>query len=137
MQHVMITEQLICVEEILKELPLHPCCGTLLWFAGIVRDRNRGQGVREIHYECYESMARQELEKIVSEVKSKWEIHQIAIAHRMGRLSVGEVSLIVVTSSPHRDAAFAAIRYVVDELKKRAPIWKKEIYETGDSQWLQ
>lgn len=82
-------------------------------------------------------MAKKEIEKIVQEAKEKCPVHQMAVAHRIGQLNAGETSLMVVATAPHREAAFAAIQYVIDQLKKRAPIWKKEIYETGEEEWLQ
>lgn len=111
----------------------HPCCGAVLWFLGIVRGESQKEApekkVQGIFYECYQPMARKELEKIIGETKERWPVHQIGVAHRVGFVAAGETSLIAAIFSPHRQEALSAISFFVDELKKRVPIWKKEIYE--------
>ncbi|OGQ05841.1 MAG: hypothetical protein A2W61_06640 [Deltaproteobacteria bacterium RIFCSPLOWO2_01_44_7] len=136
MNQIVITKEPICIVRLMEELSQHDCCGALVWFAGIVRNENDGKPVNQIYYECYEPMAKKELEKIVQEARQKWPIHQINITHHVGALPVGSVSLIVIATAPHRKEAFDAVQYVVDELKKRVPIWKKETYESGQEEWL-
>lgn len=137
MNSIAITKEPICIVRLLESLVHHSCCGALVWFSGIVRNKNDGKPVSQIYYECYEPMAKKELEKIVQEAGRKWPIHQMTIVHRVGPLSVGEISLIIIATAPHRKEAFDTVQYVVDQLKQRTPIWKKEFYETGDSEWLQ
>lgn len=133
MDPILITDKAVFVENLLEEMEKHPCCGAVLWFLGIVRGESQKEGpareIRGIFYECYLPMARKELEKIIGETKEKWPVHQIGVAHRTGVVAVGETSLIVTIFSPHRQEALSAISFFVDELKKRVPIWKKEIYE--------
>jgi molybdopterin synthase catalytic subunit len=103
-------------------------------FVGTVRAENRGREVIRLHYEAYEPMASKVLAKIAGEAQAQGAL-AVAVHHRTGDLSPGEVAVIVAVAAPHRDAAFAACRYVIDQLKARAPIWKKEIYHDGES-WL-
>lgn len=136
MNPILITQDCLNSEELKKILPLHPCCGALVQFEGIVRDHNEGQRVVGIEYECFWEMAERELEKILKEAKKRWSVHEVFIAHRIGRLAVKEVSLVLFVLSPHRREAFEASQYIIDELKKRVPIWKKEFYEDGKSDWI-
>lgn len=133
MDPILVTDKAVFVEDLLAEMEKHPCCGAGVWFLGIVREEFQKEApekkVRGIFYECHPPMAEKELGKIIGETKEKWPVHQIGVAHRIGYVAAGETSLIVVVFSPHRQEAFAAISFVVDELKKRVPIWKKEIYE--------
>lgn len=120
----------------MESLSKDPSNGALVWFSGIVREENDGKPVREIRYECYEPMAKRELETIAKETREKWPLHQIVIVHHVGTLPVGATSLVVVVTASHRKEAFEAVQYIVDQLKKRVPIWKKEVYETGEAKWL-
>ena len=129
MDPVFITTEPVTSEDLLFEMGEHPCCGARILFLGTVRKENDGKRVDAIFYECYGAMAKKELDTIIQEAKKSWEVHEIGIIHRVGKLSVGEASLIVAIFSPHRKAAFLAVDYVIDQLKKRAPIFKKEIYE--------
>ena len=136
MNLITITTDPIFVEDLLAEMETHLCCGAFVWFLGVVRDENEGSKVKEIYYECYEGMAKKELSKIAEEAKGQWGVHQIAIAHRIGSLPVGETSLIAVVSSPHRKEAFAALEQIIDRLKVSVPIWKKEIYAEENARWI-
>lgn len=111
--------------------------GAILTFAGTVRNRHRGRDVIAIDYHAYESMAARELEKLEREIESRWPEIRAAIVHRIGYLELGEASVLIAVSSPHRADGFDALRYAIDELKKRAPIWKKELYRDGGSVWLE
>jgi molybdopterin synthase catalytic subunit len=110
--------------------------GAALLFVGVVRDHNDGRPVGHLHYDAYAGMAEQVLEEIVAEAESMWSVGAIAVTHRIGRLEVGEASVAIAVASPHRAEAYEASRYVIEELKKRAPIWKREGYLDGDSEWL-
>ena len=110
--------------------------GAQVVFKGIVRDHNDGRRVRGLHYDCYDEMAEREINRIVSEVSEACDVGDITIIHRVGDLAVGETSLLVVVEAPHRRAAFEAAMQVVDEIKQRVPIWKKEKYDDEREQWL-
>ncbi len=104
-------------------------------FLGVVRDNARGRRVEYLTYEAYVTLARREMEKIANAVRERWAITRVAIVHRTGRLSVGEVSVAIAVSAPHRGAAFEAGRYAIDTLKQTVPIWKKEVWEGGEA-WI-
>lgn len=114
-------------------------CGALVTFRGVVRERSDdGRRVRGLAYEAHEAMARSEFERIASEARERFGPCEIAILHRTGDLRIGEVAVAVVVASVHRAAAFDACEYVIDELKRRAPIWKKEQYADGsEGVWKQ
>jgi molybdopterin synthase catalytic subunit len=113
-----------------------PACGGYVAFEGWVRDHNDGQRVRHLEYEAYEALALREAERIVAEAVVRFRIAHAACAHRVGDLAVGELAVWVGVSAAHRDEAFRACRYIIDEIKQRLPIWKKEHYVSGDSGWV-
>jgi molybdopterin synthase catalytic subunit len=113
-----------------------PACGGYAAFEGWVRDHNDGQRVRHLEYEAYEALALREAERIVGEAVARFRIAHAACAHRVGDLAVGELAVWVGVSAAHRDEAFRACRYIIDEIKQRLPIWKKEHYASGDSGWV-
>lgn len=115
---------------------LTPRDGAALLFLGVVRNHNEGQEVAHLEYDAYLEMASGTLEAIVAEACGRWETGEIRVVHRVGRLEIGEASVAIAVASPHRDAAYSASRYIIEELKKRAPIWKKEGYVAGESAWL-
>jgi molybdopterin synthase catalytic subunit len=114
-----------------------PGCGGQVAFVGTVRDHSEGRpGVRALEYEAYEEMVGPRLGEVAAEARRRWPgLGRIAMLHRTGRLGVGEASVLVVVSAPHRDEAFAAARYCIDELKAEAPIWKREHW-AGGSEWV-
>ena len=109
--------------------------GATVKFLGTVRQWNQGKQVLEIYYEAYIEMAEPQLNDIVEEAFQKWPLLKCAVIHRTGRLTLGEVAVAIYVTSVHRKEAFNATQYIIDELKKRVPIWKKEIYENGE-EWL-
>jgi molybdopterin synthase catalytic subunit len=113
-----------------------PACGGYAAFEGWVRDHNEGQRVQHLEYEAYEALAVREAGRIVAEAVTRFGIAHAACAHRVGDLAVGELAVWVGVSAPHRDEAFRACRYIIDEIKHRLPIWKKEHYVNGDSGWV-
>jgi len=113
-----------------------PRDGALCLFAGVVRNENSGRAVSHLEYEAYEDMALPLMEEIARETLTRWPVTAVEMIHRLGRLEIGEPSVAVAVSAPHRDAAFAACRHAIDALKSRVPIWKKEYYADG-SQWLE
>ena len=104
-------------------------------FIGRVRLWSEGKKIKHLFYECHISMAENEIQKIVNEMVERWPLRKIHIEHRIGKLEVGDAAVIVAVSSEHRKEAFEACRYGIDELKQRAPIWKKEVSEEGD-EWV-
>ena len=105
-------------------------------FEGWVRDHNDGRAVRGLRYESYTALAEAEGEKVVDEALAKFDILDVLCVHRVGDLAIGELAVWVGVSAAHRDAAFAACRYIIDEVKSRVPIWKHERYAEGDAGWL-
>ena len=111
--------------------------GAEILFLGIVRDINLGRNVTAVAYDAFTPLAEKTLALIADEAKEKWgKALQIVIFHRTGKLSVGEASLAIAVSSRHRDESYRASRYIIEEIKERAPIWKKEYYTDGESEWL-
>ncbi|MFH1142036.1 MAG: molybdenum cofactor biosynthesis protein MoaE [Chloroflexota bacterium] len=106
--------------------------GGLVTFLGTTRNETDGRRVLHLEYEAYEDMAEKMLARIAQEISKRWGITDVSIAHRFGRLEIGEVSLVVAVASPHRSEAFAACQYVVDRIKQDVPIWKKEVFENGE-----
>jgi molybdopterin synthase catalytic subunit len=115
----------------------HPEDGAALLFVGVVRNHAEGRAVRGMRYDAYEEMAAQVLRAIADEAGRELGTDRIAVVHRVGELSVGETSVAVAVSSPHRAEAYAASRYVIEEIKKRLPVWKREHYEDGGQAWVQ
>lgn len=113
-----------------------PACGGYAAFEGWVRDNHEGEHVRHLEYEAFEALAVREGERIVAEAIARFSVRHAACVHRVGDLSVGELAVWVGVSAPHRDEAFRACRYIIDEVKQRVPIWKKEHYVSGDSGWV-
>jgi molybdopterin synthase catalytic subunit len=113
-----------------------PACGGYAAFEGWVRDHNEGAPVRRLEYEAFEALAVREGERILAEAVERFGVVRVACAHRLGELAVGELAVWVGVSAPHRDEAFRACRYIIDEVKHRLPIWKKEHYLSGDSGWV-
>jgi len=105
-------------------------------FEGTVRDTNDGHDVTKLEYECYESLAMKEGNKILGEAIEKFGLIDAFCIHRIGTLEIGETAVIVVATSGHRDEAFKGCRYIIDEVKCRVPIWKKEHYQDGETEWL-
>ena len=110
--------------------------GAVVVFEGRVRDHNEGRAVRGLAYEAYAKLAESEGARIIEEACSRFEIVQVLCVHRIGELSLSELAVWVGVSAAHRDAAFAACRYVIDEVKARVPIWKREHYAGGEAEWL-
>lgn len=129
-----ITGRPISVDRLL-EAAADPRAGAVVLFLGVVRDHARGRRVRHLEYEAYEALARRELERIASAVRERWPVARIAIVHRTGRLRVGEASVAIAASAPHRPEAFEAARFAIDALKRTVPIWKKEVWEGGEA-WV-
>ena len=112
-----------------------PGNGAETLFVGVVRDSHQGRRVVGITYDCFAPLARKVLAEIAAEAAARWSV-RVAVVHRVGRLEVGEASVLIAIGSPHRAASYEASRHVIEEIKVRAPIWKQEHYEQGSSEWL-
>jgi molybdopterin synthase catalytic subunit len=110
--------------------------GAVCLFLGVVRNENGGRPVRHLEYEAYEEMARPLMEEIEAEACRRWPVTDVRIVHRLGRLEIGEASVAIAVTAPHRAAAFEACRFAIDTLKATVPIWKKEFYADGEV-WLE
>jgi molybdopterin synthase catalytic subunit len=113
-----------------------PADGALCLFVGVVRNENAGRAVSFLEYEAYEEMALREMERLEADARARWPVSDVRIAHRLGRLEIGQASVAVAVSSPHRAEAFEACRFVIDTLKATVPIWKKEHFE-GGAVWVE
>ncbi|MER3419936.1 MAG: molybdopterin converting factor, partial [Chloroflexota bacterium] len=105
-------------------------------FYGVVRNHNRGRRVLYLEYDAYPPMAEKKMHEIAAEVRQRWPVTGIAMRHRIGRLEIGEVSVMIAVASAHRADAIAACHYAIDRLKEIVPIWKKEVFEGGE-EWLE
>jgi molybdopterin synthase catalytic subunit len=114
----------------------HDGAGAVVTFAGTVRDRNQGRAVTGIEYSAYRSMAERELAAILAEAEGRLPGLRAAAEHRVGALAVGEPSVAIATSHPHRAEAYEGNRYVIEELKRRLPVWKRELYVDGTREWV-
>jgi molybdopterin synthase catalytic subunit len=110
--------------------------GASVLFVGTVREVNDERPVTGMEYTAYEAMAQRELERVVDEAADRFETDDIVVEHRLGSLDVGDVSVAIVVAHPHRAAAFDAARYVIEELKRRVPVWKLEHYADGTREWI-
>lgn len=110
--------------------------GAVLLFLGVVRDHNEGRPVTGMEYEAYEEMAEDVLASIAEVASERWETDRIAVVHRTGALEVGEVSVAIAVSTPHREEAYRASRWIIEAIKERLPVWKREHYVDGERRWV-
>ncbi len=110
----------------------HPGAGAIVTFVGATRDNTAGRRVLLLEYEAYRPMADQQLQRVADEMRERWDLKGVAIHHRLGRLEIGEASLVVAVSSAHRKNAFEACHFSIDRIKQIVPIWKKEFFEGGE-----
>lgn len=125
----------IDLSALLAEVARH-ANGASLLFVGTVRDVNDGRAVTGIEYSAYGAMAEAELARIVEEAASRFGTADIVVEHRVGRLALGEASVAIAVAHPHRASAYEASRWVIEELKRRVPVWKREEYVDGTREWL-
>jgi molybdopterin synthase catalytic subunit/molybdopterin converting factor small subunit len=125
-----ITRERIDTEAVVRRLQ-RPLDGAVVIFDGIVRDNTRGRRTLYLDYEAYEAMALQQMESLAAEARARFAVRGASIIHRLGRLEIGETSVLIVVAAAHRGAAFDACRWIIDTLKKTVPIWKKEYFEDG------
>jgi molybdopterin synthase catalytic subunit len=113
-----------------------PQHGAISLFVGTVREVNEGRSVSAIEYSAYESMAVAEFDRILDEAEQRFGVSAVIVEHRIGLLGLGDVSIAIAAAHPHRGPALDCTRYVIEEIKKRVPIWKKEHYEDGTREWV-
>ena len=130
-----LTPNRIVLDDLLAEVKGPDCGGTCV-FLGSVRNGPEESGVTEIEYSAYDAMADAEIERIITEAEQQWVGVRVALRHRVGRVPVGEASIAIVAAAPHRAEAFAACRHVIEEVKRRLPIWKKEYRIDGTAAWV-
>ena len=111
-------------------------CGAVVSFAGIVRDYDEGRRVKKLYYECYPSMAAKMISQLIIQARQKWAVDEIRILHRVGYLKIGETAVAIAVSSAHRDEAFECCRFLIEHIKKEVPIWKKQSFVDGTSEWV-
>ncbi len=128
-----LTREPIDLNQLMKEVT-DPKAGGIVTFLGTTRNHSEGKEVRYLEYESYESMAEKMIDDLVKQAYQKWQLHHIALQHRLGRIELTEPSIAIYVSSSHRAEAYAASRFLIDEIKKKVPIWKKE-YFTDGCQW--
>ncbi len=120
----------------LTEQVRRPGCGAVVSFLGTVRDLTDGKVTVALDYEAHPGMAEKTMAEIEREARARWPVGDMALVHRTGRMDVGEVSVAVAVSCPHRAQAFEACRYAIDRLKELVPIWKKENWADGGTEWV-
>ena len=129
-----ITTEELSADEVVARLA-DPDVGAVIAFVGVVRGSTGDREVRHLEYEAYPEMAEEVLRQIADEIRERWKtIREVAIVHRVGRLEIGETSVVIALSAAHREEVFDAVRYAVDRLKELAPIWKKEVWTDG-AEW--
>jgi molybdopterin synthase catalytic subunit len=129
-----LTTDPIELDSLLRQV-LSPERGGIASFLGMVRDHDAGRSVVRLEYSAYEPMAEAECARIVAEAVSQWDC-AVALIHRIGALTIGDTAVAVIAGSSHRDEAFAACRYVIEEVKRRVPIWKREVFADGTVEWV-
>jgi molybdopterin synthase catalytic subunit len=130
-----LTTSPISIESVSRRV-VPPDCGATVTLDGYVRKMTRGRETLFLVYEAYEPMALKEMQKLIDAAKSQFEIANVGIVHRLGRLEIGETSVVISVAAPHRRDAFAACEWLIRELKRTVPIWKKEVYADGE-EWIE
>ena len=128
---IQIIENKINVEQVIVSVQ-DASAGGIDVFIGTTRNHANGKPVRYLEYHAYKPMALKMMHRIADEAKAKWELKKISLVHRLGKLEIGEASVVIAVSAAHRKEAFEACRYLIDTLKKVVPIWKKEFFEDGE-----
>lgn len=130
-----VTEDVLDPRALERELD-KPENGAVVTFQGVVRDNSRGRTVSYLEYDAYAPMATKVMTQIAGEIKAKWPVTDVGIWHRIGHLEIGEASLLVVITAGHRKEAFEACHHCVDRIKEIVPVWKKEVWDNGES-WVE
>ena len=130
-----ITREPIDEQELIRAVQT-PADGAVCVFYGVVREDSMNKKVRFLEYDAYPEMAEKKMREILDEVAKRWPEQRAAIVHRIGKLEIGEPSVVIAVGSPHRPESFEACRYVIDRVKQEVPIWKKEVFADGE-QWVE
>lgn len=130
-----ITENPISPEDLYRQVR-QDCNGAVVTFCGVVRNHANNKPTCYLVYEAYPEMAEKKMAEIGTQIAAQWAIEDVGIVHRVGRLEIGEISVLIAVSSPHRAQAFEACRFAIDRLKEVVPIWKKEVGENGE-EWVE
>jgi molybdopterin synthase catalytic subunit len=131
---VYLTRSPILLNTLIAEVE-SPDRGGIATFLGTVRNHHQGREVRSLSYSAYDAMAESVCGEIVAEAAARWPV-RVALQHRLGDLEIGDVAVAIAVAGGHRDEAFAACRYVIEELKRRVPIWKREMFADGTTEWV-
>jgi molybdopterin synthase catalytic subunit len=131
----LLTEAPIRLDPLIDQVRA-PDRGGIAIFLGLVRDHHLGKGVLGLDYSAYAPMAEKVTEELIAEARGLWPAAQVAVQHRVGALTIGDTAVAVVAAAAHRGEAFDACRYVIEELKKRVPVWKKEFFVDGTVEWV-
>ncbi len=131
----LVTSRKLSLDALIKQVE-HPGAGGIVTFIGVVRDNAHDRSVKFLEYEAYDELAEKTLEQIGQEVQARWPDARLALAHRTGHLDIGEASVMIAASAPHRAEAFAACRYAIERIKVILPVWKKE-FASADEYWVE
>lgn len=135
--HFLITSDPLSIDSV-HCLASHPGNGAVVLMSGTVRNQTGGRAVAHLEYQAYQPMALQIFAQIAQQIQAHWpQTHTLVIHHRVGSLAINEISVVVAVGTPHRAEAFAACQYAIDTLKHQAPIWKKEHWQDGNSEWVE
>ncbi|HEX9283369.1 MAG TPA: molybdenum cofactor biosynthesis protein MoaE [Gemmatimonadales bacterium] len=130
-----LTREPISLDALLAEVS-SPACGGTCVFLGTVRDGPEEHGVMAIEYSAYEEMVEAEFGRLLADARTRWPEARLAVRHRLGRIPAGEASIAIAAAAPHRTQAFEACRFVIEEVKRRIPVWKKELRVNGTEVWV-
>jgi len=130
-----ITNEVITAEDVIRAVETGDS-GAIVTFLGTVRNNTAGRKVAYLEYRAYAPMAEKQMANIAQEIYEKWGLAHVAMIHRVGRLEIGEVSVAVAVASPHRKDGFEACDYAMNRLKQIVPIWKREVWEDGEEEWV-
>jgi len=131
-----ITREAILLEKFFQESPA-PECGASVHFVGRVRNRHEGKQVTKLHYDCYEGKANRDISTIIEKAKQRFPGAKLRVLHRVGLLQIGDIALALLVHAPHRQEAFQACQLVLEQIKQKVPIWKKEYFLDGAKEWVE
>jgi len=134
-KNAVVTRKPLNTDALIKRVAF-PGAGAIITFIGVVRDNSRGKAVRYLEYEAYPEMAEQILRDLIAEIHERWSDVRVAIAHRIGKIKIGQASLVIAVAAPHRPEAYQASRYTLERIKAILPVWKKEFATDGES-WVE
>lgn len=130
-----MTQENISAQKLVEGVS-HPECGAICTFDGVVRNHHEGKVVLKLEYSCYKKMAELELGRIIAEAHTRWPECHISAQHRVGELQIGDVAVAIAVWAPHRQESFAACSYLIESIKARLPVWKKEYYADNTIDWV-